>query len=60
MKDFLKRYFILIFLGFLVVSLVVLKLSYKTEINNEIDKVIITPTVVVTPTIVIQNDPTDI
>lgn len=46
MKQFLKRYFIFIFLSFLVVILIALKLIYKENNQNEIIKITPTPTII--------------
>ncbi len=51
MIDFLKKYFILIFLGFLVVVLILLKIFYSNNEIKENNSISLTPTETPTETI---------
>ncbi|MDD4136133.1 MAG: hypothetical protein PHN66_03630 [Candidatus Shapirobacteria bacterium] len=44
MMEFFKKYFVLFFLGFLVIVLILLKIFFGNTKTNEIDNKIITPT----------------
>ncbi|MFA6358999.1 MAG: hypothetical protein WCY09_10125 [Candidatus Omnitrophota bacterium] len=54
MIEFFKKYFVLFFLGFLVMILVLLKLFYGNTETNKSEDIIITPTLkqIVTPTVI--------
>jgi hypothetical protein len=54
MIEFFKKYFVLFFLGFLVMILVLLKLFYGNTETNKSEDIIITPTPkqIVTPTVI--------